>query len=93
MSEKDEMLDIRLRLTGEPKDQFLAIKAAKGLENNTDVLRTLINEYVIPVDLKEEDREFLRQEFCDMADRIRQRYNLTVPETRRALQQMLSVSV
>lgn len=44
MSDK-KVLDIRLRLTGQIKDRFLDIKTAKGLTNNTEVLRLIINEY------------------------------------------------
>ena len=44
MSE-NEVLDIRLRLNGEIKQRFLKIKQAKGLTNNTEVLRLVINEY------------------------------------------------
>lgn len=40
-----KVLDIRLRLTGQIKDRFLDIKTAKGLTNNTEVLRLIINEY------------------------------------------------
>jgi hypothetical protein len=40
-----EVLDIRLRLNGQVKDRFLEIKTAKGLTNNTEVLRLIINEY------------------------------------------------
>jgi hypothetical protein len=43
MSEK--VLDIRLRLNGQIKARFLEIKTAKGLTNNTEVLRLIINEY------------------------------------------------
>lgn len=93
MSERNETLDIRLRLDGESKDRFLDIKAAKGLTNNTDVLRLLINEYFIPVELSEEDREFIRQDLCDLADKLRKSYKMSVPQIRRFLQQMLSVSV
>lgn len=39
------ILDIRIRLIGEVKDHFLKIKNAKGLTNNTEVLRLIINEY------------------------------------------------
>mgnify|MGYP000153168460 CR=1 FL=1 len=45
MSEQNEVLDIRLRLNGRSKQRFLEVKAAKGLTNNTDVLRLVINEY------------------------------------------------
>lgn len=41
----EKVLDIRLRLTGQIKDRFLDIKTAKGLTNNTEVLRLIINEY------------------------------------------------
>lgn len=40
-----QVLDIRLRLSGEIKDRFLEIKRGKGLTNNTEVLRLIINEY------------------------------------------------
>jgi len=45
MSEDRNVLDIRVRLTGEVKTKFLEIKNAKGLTNNTEVLRLIINEY------------------------------------------------
>lgn len=45
MADENEILDIRLRLDGEPKQRFLDIKNAKGLTNNTEVLRLIINEY------------------------------------------------
>lgn len=45
MAEKRQVLDIRLRLNGEAKTRFLEIKRAKGLTNNTEVLRLIINEY------------------------------------------------
>jgi hypothetical protein len=44
MSE-EKILDIRLRLNGKIKSRFLEIKTAKGLTNNTEVLRLIINEY------------------------------------------------
>jgi hypothetical protein len=44
MSE-EKVLDIRLRLNGQIKERFLVIKTAKGLTNNTEVLRLIINEY------------------------------------------------
>lgn len=45
MAESEKVLDIRVRLTGEVKTRFLEIKNAKGLTNNTEVLRLIINEY------------------------------------------------
>ncbi len=45
MSENEQVLDIRLRLSGQVKTRFLEIKRAKGLTNNTEVLRLIINEY------------------------------------------------
>lgn len=45
MSEEDEIVDIRVRLNGEIKRRFLEIKKAKGLTNNTEVVRLIINEY------------------------------------------------
>lgn len=45
MSETEMVLDIRLRLKGKVKNRFLDIKRAKGLTNNTEVLRLVINEY------------------------------------------------
>jgi hypothetical protein len=45
MMNEREVLDIRLRLNGEVKTRFLEIKRAKGLTNNTEVLRLIINEY------------------------------------------------
>jgi len=45
MREEGPILDIRLRLRGPVKNRFLEIKNAKGLTNNTEVLRLIINEY------------------------------------------------
>lgn len=45
MSEAKNILDIRVKLKGEVRNRFLRIKSAKGLTNNTEVLRLIINEY------------------------------------------------
>jgi len=45
MSEGKNILDIRVKLKGEVRTRFLLIKNAKGLTNNTEVLRLIINEY------------------------------------------------
>ncbi|MEM4712965.1 MAG: hypothetical protein QXQ61_00270 [Candidatus Bathyarchaeia archaeon] len=45
MSEGKSILDIRVKLKGEVRNRFLRIKSAKGLTNNTEVLRLIINEY------------------------------------------------
>ena len=45
MLEERRILDIRLRLSGQAKTRFLEIKSAKGLTNNTEVLRLVISEY------------------------------------------------
>ncbi|MEM3665195.1 MAG: hypothetical protein QXK32_11650 [Candidatus Jordarchaeales archaeon] len=45
MSEGKNILDIRVKLKGEVRTRFLRIKSAKGLTNNTEVLRLIINEY------------------------------------------------
>jgi hypothetical protein len=42
---EEECLDIRVRLKGQVKDQFLDIKRNEGLTNNTEVLRLIINDY------------------------------------------------
>jgi len=42
---EQEVLDIRLKLEGDIAQRFLAIKKAKGLKNDTEVLRLIINEY------------------------------------------------
>ncbi len=42
---KKRVLDIQQTLNGQIKDRFLEIKSAKGLTNNTEVLRLIINEY------------------------------------------------
>jgi hypothetical protein len=42
---EEEILDIRIRLRGEVKDRFREIKRVKGLTNNTEVVRLIINEY------------------------------------------------
>jgi hypothetical protein len=41
----DKVLDIRLKLDGDVAQRFLEIKKAKGLKNETEVLRLIINEY------------------------------------------------
>jgi len=43
MTEK-ERIQIRLDLEGELAEKFKAVKRKRGLVNNTDVLRLLINE-------------------------------------------------
>jgi len=45
MSEKKQVLDIKLTLNGQVKDRFLEVKRAKGLTSDTDVLGLIINEY------------------------------------------------
>jgi hypothetical protein len=45
MSQGKNILDIRVKLKGEVRTRFLRIKNAKGLTNNTEVLRLIINEY------------------------------------------------
>lgn len=45
MSVEKHVLDIRVKLSGEVRTRFLEIKNAKGLTNNTEVLRLIINEY------------------------------------------------
>ncbi len=40
-----QKLDIRVTLVGKVREHFLEIKEAEGLENNTEVLRAIINEY------------------------------------------------
>jgi len=42
---EQEVLDIRLKLEGDVAQRFLEIKKAKGLKNDTEVLRLIINEY------------------------------------------------
>lgn len=45
MSDAKNILDIRVKLKGDVRTRFLQIKKAKGLTNNTEVLRLIINEY------------------------------------------------
>lgn len=45
MAEQRDVLSISLKLRGQIKTQFLEIKDAKGLTNNTEVCRLIINEY------------------------------------------------
>ncbi len=53
--------DIRLRLKGKPRARFEEIKAAKGLTNDTEVLRLLINEaYLDKMVLTDEFVEWFR---------------------------------
>jgi hypothetical protein len=44
MTEKKQVLDIEVTLSGQVKDKFLEIKRSKSL-NDDEVLRYLINEY------------------------------------------------
>lgn len=43
--------------------------------------------------INDTDREFVRAELVDIADRIRRKYNLTIPVVRSFLHEMLDVSV
>ena len=45
MHSQNEPLDMRLILKGMVKDRFLKIKQKLGLNNNTEVVRFLINNY------------------------------------------------
>ena len=47
MSEEEagEIINIRVELKGKVKERFLKIKEEIGYENNTEVIRYLINEY------------------------------------------------
>ena len=45
MHSQNEPLDMRLILKGTVKDRFLKIKQKLGLNNNTEVVRFLINNY------------------------------------------------
>lgn len=42
---ENQNLVIRVVLQGETKKRFEEIKKRKGIQNNTDVLRYVINEY------------------------------------------------
>jgi len=44
MTEKKQVLDIEVTLSGQVKDKFLEIKRGKGL-NDDEVLKLIINEY------------------------------------------------
>jgi hypothetical protein len=44
MTEKKQVLDIEVTLSGQVKDKFLEIKRGKGLTND-EVLKLIINEY------------------------------------------------
>jgi hypothetical protein len=45
-------------------------------------------------EISEEDRELVRKELIEIADRLRKRYRgLSIPNIRRFLKEMLSVSV
>jgi len=44
MIQDDKTMRIGIDLDGDLKEQFLAIKKDKGMENNTDVVRNLIAE-------------------------------------------------
>jgi len=43
--ETGEVLNIRVELKGKVKERFLKIKEEIGYENNTEIIRYLINEY------------------------------------------------
>ena len=41
----NEIVDIRVTLEGEIATKFLAIKKSKGVSNNTEVFRSVINDF------------------------------------------------
>jgi hypothetical protein len=45
MTEKKQVLDIEVTLSGQVKDKFLEIKRGKGLTDDAEVLKLIINEY------------------------------------------------
>jgi hypothetical protein len=42
---ENQKVDIRIVLVGKVANHFLKIKETEGLENNTEVLRAIINDY------------------------------------------------
>jgi hypothetical protein len=42
---QEEIVDIRVKLKGEVGDRFQRIKRCSGLNNNTEVVRFIINDY------------------------------------------------
>jgi len=49
----EEKIQIRIDLEGELAEKFRAVKHDKGIENNTDVLRSLITEAFKEIQAKE----------------------------------------
>ena len=45
MGQNEETVDLRVILEGEAAKQFLEIKKALGLSQNTEVIRAVINRY------------------------------------------------
>ena len=50
---QEEIVDIRVKLKGEVGDRFQRIKRRSGLNNNTEVVRFVINDYYEKVFVKE----------------------------------------
>jgi hypothetical protein len=42
---KGELVDIRVLLEGDNATKFLAIKKSKGVSQNTEVIRSIINDF------------------------------------------------
>ena len=45
MEQTEEKVDLRVILEGDNAKQFLAIKKAKGISQNTEVVRAVINDF------------------------------------------------
>jgi hypothetical protein len=45
MTEKKQVFDMEVTLSGRVKDKFLEIKRARGLTEDTEVIKLVINEY------------------------------------------------
>jgi hypothetical protein len=45
MQNEDGIVDLRVILEGDSAKQFLKIKQKKGLTQNTEVIRTIINDF------------------------------------------------
>lgn len=53
MPTDEQVLNIRVELRGESKRKFNAIKKKLGLENNTEVLRSLIEKHAAVIEQQE----------------------------------------
>lgn len=45
MSKEEDVLNLNVNLEGKIRERFLEIKKAKGLKNNSEAVRFVINEF------------------------------------------------